>query len=160
MYVPIMRLALLCIAFAASAISQVTTGTILGTVTDSSGAPVSAASITITEVNKNTTSKVQSDESGSFSVPFLVPGMYTVSAEKPGFKKGVQSNLALEVDQKARTDFQLAIGNVSETVEVPPLPPWSAPNPLSSARSSARVPSANSRSMAATSLNWSTSIQA
>jgi len=118
MYQVVIRL-LFIFSFAVStAFTQVTTGTILGSVTDSAGAAVSAATITITEVNKNTTSRTQSDDSGSFNVPFLVPGTYTIAVEKPGFKKGVQTNLLLEVDQKARADFQLTIGNVSETIEV------------------------------------------
>ena len=112
------RLCIILSLACSSAFGQVTTGTILGSVTDSTGAAVSAATITITEVNKNTTSRAQSDDSGSFNVPFLVPGTYTIAVEKQGFKKGVQTNLLLEVDQKARTDFQLSIGNVSETVEV------------------------------------------
>lgn len=99
-------------------LSQVTTGTILGTVSDTSGAAISGAEVTITEVNKNTVTKSLTDESGNYNAPFLVPGLYTVSVEKAGFKKGLVQNLPLEVDQKARTDFQLAVGNVSETIEV------------------------------------------
>ena len=99
-------------------VAQVTTGTILGTVSDSSGAAVAGAVITITEVNKNTVSRTMTDDSGAFNQPFLVPGLYSVAAEKEGFKRGVQANLQLEVDQKARADFSLAVGNVSETVEV------------------------------------------
>ncbi|MFN7938862.1 MAG: carboxypeptidase-like regulatory domain-containing protein [Bryobacteraceae bacterium] len=101
-----------------AAYSQVTTGTILGVVTDTSGAAVSGASVTITEVSKNTTSKYQTDEAGLYNAPFLVPGVYSVTVEKEGFKKAIQNNVTLEVDQKARTDFSLAIGSVSETVEV------------------------------------------
>ncbi|MCX6596227.1 MAG: TonB-dependent receptor [Acidobacteria bacterium] len=115
------RIVGVCFLIAASALAaygQVTTGTILGTVTDTTGAGVPAASVTITEVNKNTTSRIKTDEDGVFNVPFLVPGVYTVTVEKEGFKKGVQQNLALEVDQKARADFQLAVGNVTETIEV------------------------------------------
>ena len=112
------RLCIILSLACSAAFTQVTTGTILGSVTDSTGAAISAATITITEVNKNTTSRAQSDDSGSFNVPFLVPGTYTIAVEKQGFKKGVQTTLLLEVDQKARTDFQLSIGNVSETVEV------------------------------------------
>ncbi|MBL8176377.1 MAG: carboxypeptidase regulatory-like domain-containing protein [Bryobacterales bacterium] len=111
---------ILCIlALAASAAwAQVTTGTILGVVTDTTGAAVSAATVTITETSKNTTSKYQTDEAGLYNAPFLVPGVYSVTVEKDGFKKAIQTNVALQVDQKARTDFTLAVGSVSETVEV------------------------------------------
>lgn len=103
---------------AGSLAAQVTTGTILGSVSDPSGAALPGAKVTITEVNKNTTSRTVADDAGAFSVPFLVPGLYTISVEKDGFKKGLQQNLPLEVDQKARADFQLSVGNVAETVEV------------------------------------------
>jgi len=112
------RLILFLALASLSCFGQVTTGTILGSVNDSSGAPVAGANITITEINKNTTTRTKSDESGGFSAPFLVPGSYSIAVEKEGFKKGVQTGLLLEVDQKARADFQLAVGNVTETVEV------------------------------------------
>jgi hypothetical protein len=107
------RLCFLVVIVLSAVHGQVTTGTILGTVTDSSGAAVAGASVSVVEVNKNTTSRTVTDETGTFNVPFLVSGVYSVSVEKPGFKKGVQQNLPLEVDQKARADFQLAVGNVS-----------------------------------------------
>jgi hypothetical protein len=110
--------AAMALAVAVTASAQVTTGTILGTVTDSSGAAVAGATVTILEVNKNTTTRTQTDENGSYNVPFLVPGVYSVTVEKEGFKRAVQQGLQLQVDQKARTDFQLAIGNVAETIEV------------------------------------------
>ena len=100
------------------AYGQVTTGTILGSITDASGAPIAGANVTITEINKNTNTRTKTDEAGAFHAPFLVPGSYTISVEKEGFKKGVQQGFLLEVDQKGRADFQLALGNVTETVEV------------------------------------------
>lgn len=118
MFLRSIRLLAFIAATSLLAVGQVTTGTILGTVTDNSGAAVSDAAVTITEVNKNTTTRTKTDESGGFNAPFLVPGTYTVSVEKDGFKRGVQQNLLLEVDQKARADFQLSVGSVSETIEV------------------------------------------
>ncbi len=97
---------------------QVTTGTILGTVSDPSGAAVVNATVTITEVDKGTTVTRQTDETGSYSVPFLVPGNYKVTVEMQGFKKAEQSGINLSVDQRARIDVTLQVGNVSETVEV------------------------------------------
>lgn len=64
------------------ALAQVTTGTILGTVTDSTGAAVAGATVIITEVSKNTTTRTQSDQDGGYNVPFLVPGVYSVAVEK------------------------------------------------------------------------------
>ncbi|MCC6586408.1 MAG: TonB-dependent receptor [Bryobacterales bacterium] len=113
----VLCLATLCVLSHALS-AQVTTGTILGIVSDASGAAVAGASVTITEVNKNTTTRTQSDQDGVYNAPFLVPGIYNVTVEKEGFKKAVAQSVQLEVDQKARTDIQLAVGNVAETIEV------------------------------------------
>jgi hypothetical protein len=107
------------VLFAASTLSaQVTTGTILGTVTDPAGAPVAGAQVTVTEVNRGTSVQRTTDETGSFIVPFLVPGTYRVTVEMPGFKRAEQSGIILTVDQRARADITLQIGNVTETIEV------------------------------------------
>ncbi len=67
-------------------IAQVTTGSILGTVHDSTGAVVPNATVTITDTAKGTISTKQTDASGDYNVPFLIPGTYTVSVEMPGFQ--------------------------------------------------------------------------
>src|SRR5260370_564786 len=89
-----------------AAFSQVTTGSILGTVHDSTGAVVPNATITITDTGKGTISTKQTNSSGDYDVPFLIPGTYTVSVEMPGFKRSVSSNVVLDIDQKARVDFE------------------------------------------------------
>jgi hypothetical protein len=106
-----------------SAVSQVTTGSILGTVRDATGAVVSNATVTITDTGKGTTSTKQTDASGDYNVPFLIPGTYTVSVEMPGFKRSVSSNVVLDIDQKARVDFDLQTGGATETVQVNTTPP-------------------------------------
>lgn len=100
------------------AAAQVTTGTILGSVSDPSGASVANATVTVTEVNRGTAVTRTTDETGSFTVPFLVPGLYKVTIEAAGFKRAEQANITLNVDQRARVDVILQVGNVSETVEV------------------------------------------
>ena len=76
---------LLFLSFASTpAIAQVTTGSILGTVHDSTGAVVPNATVTITDTAKGTISTKQTDASGDYNVPFLIPGTYTVSVEMPG----------------------------------------------------------------------------
>src|SRR6266851_2672305 len=105
------------------AIAQVTTGSILGTVHDSTGAVVPNATITITDTAKGTISTKQTDASGDYNVPFLIPGTYTVSVEMPGFKRSVSSNVVLDIDQKARVDFDLEAGGATETVQVNTAPP-------------------------------------
>lgn len=106
----------LCIS--SGLMAQVTTGTILGTVRDSSGAVITGASIDIKEVTKGTSQTFQTDENGAYYVPFLIPGTYQVTVEKEGFRKQASQSFELQVDQKARIDFTLQVGALTETVEV------------------------------------------
>jgi hypothetical protein len=110
--------ALMATVFCLPAAAQVTTGTILGTVRDASGAPVAAARVTITEVNKGTVTSYQTDTTGTYNAPFLIPGTYKVVVEAQGFKRAETDNVILDVDQKARLDFSLEVGQLSQTVEV------------------------------------------
>src|SRR5215831_20371512 len=75
-------------------------GTILGSVTDSSGAAVSAASVTIVNTATNTTNALQTNAEGLYSSPPLIPGNYQVSVEHAGFKKTVRGGITLQVDQR------------------------------------------------------------
>ncbi len=97
---------------------QVTTGTILGTVTDSSGAIIGGAKVTITETSKGTSQEYTTDDTGFFNAPFLVPGTYQVAVERQGFRREVRSGITLQVDQRARVDVTLSPGPVTDTVEV------------------------------------------
>ena len=106
------------IGLPAALLCQVTTGTILGTVHDPSGAAIAGAKVTITDVAKGTTTQYQTDQNGEYNAAFLIPGNYTVSVEKEGFKRAVSSNVVLDVDQKARVDVALEVGQVSQTLEV------------------------------------------
>jgi hypothetical protein len=105
------------------AVAQVTTGSILGTVHDATGAVLPGAAVQITDNGKGTTSTKQTDANGDYDVEFLIPGTYTISVEKTGFKRSVSNNIALDIDQKARVDFTLELGTTSETVEVNTVPP-------------------------------------
>src|SRR5260370_39333668 len=105
------------------ATAQVTTGSILGTVHDATGAVVPNATITITDTAKGTISTKQTDASGDYNVPFLIPGTYTVSVEMPGFKRSLSNKVILDIDQKARVDFDLEAGEATETVQVNTAPP-------------------------------------
>jgi len=94
------------------------TGTILGTVTDSTGAIVPNAAVVV----KNTATGVEvhttTSSSGDYQAPSLNPGTYSVSATMPGFQKTVTSSFTLPVDQKIRVNITLKAGAVTETVEV------------------------------------------
>ena len=94
------------------------TGTILGTVTDKSGAVVPNATVDVTNVGTSVTSHTQTTSSGDYTVPYLNPGIYRVSVQAPGFEKAVVDNVTLDVDQQVRVDAILKPGIVTETVEV------------------------------------------
>jgi hypothetical protein len=100
------------------AFGQVTTGTILGSVHDTTGAAVVGAKVTITETAKGTVSEHNTGDDGDYNVPFLIPGTYSVAVQKEGFKRSVSQNIVLDVDQKARIDVTLQVGQVSETMDV------------------------------------------
>lgn len=106
-----------------AAFAQTSTGTILGVVTDPSGAAVAGAKIVITEKAKGTVNAYTTDANGQYVAPFLVPGAYSVAVEKEGFQRAVSNEVTLEVDQKARADFQLQVGELSQTLEVTAAPP-------------------------------------
>jgi hypothetical protein len=97
---------------------QAVNGTVIGTVTDSTGAVVMGAKVTLTEANTNAGRKGQTNESGNFVFPDLPPGNYFVTVEMTGFKKEERRDVALQVNTTQRVDIQLQPGNVSETIEV------------------------------------------
>ena len=109
---------LLALGFLVSAAAQSNEGRILGTVTDTQGKVVVGAKIAITNTGTGATRNLESTGAGDYTAPALQPGLYTVTAEAPGFKKVEHSNIRLEVGNDVRVDFQLVPGAVSETVEV------------------------------------------
>src|SRR5580693_6748052 len=92
-------LALLSCASAANA--QQGRGTILGTVTDSSGAAIAGAKVSIVNVDTAVAVNVETNKDGFYTSPGLNVGNYQVVAEHSGFKKAVRSGLVLQVDQQA-----------------------------------------------------------
>jgi hypothetical protein len=103
--------------------SQAVNATLLGTVTDSSGAVVSNAKVVATEVNTGVSRSTQTNESGNYSFPDMAPGQYSVTIEMQGFKKETRRDIALIVNSSTRVDVQLQPGSVTETVEVTGAPP-------------------------------------
>ncbi|MEG9436328.1 TonB-dependent receptor [Edaphobacter sp. HDX4] len=98
--------------------AQMTTGTILGTVRDTTGALVKDATVTIVDTGKGTSKVVTTDQDGNYTVPFLLPGSYNVSVTHTGFKTSVSNNVVVDIDQKARVDVDLQVGGATETVNV------------------------------------------
>src|SRR5579884_3518005 len=92
-------LALLCTAVA---FSQTVNGTIVGTVTDASGAVIAGAKITVTEVNTKIDHNTVTNSSGDYSFPDLPPGTYDVKAEMAGFKREAKTGTVLEANTTPR----------------------------------------------------------
>ena len=98
--------------------AQLDRGGIVGTVTDSVGARVAGAVVTITNLAANQSIKVSTDDTGSFSAKLLRVGTYSVTAEKEGFQKIVEASVEVSVSQIVRVDLALHVGATTETVEV------------------------------------------
>ena len=113
------RIAAVCGALivAANAHAQVDRATLSGTVKDSSGAVVSGSSVTVTNPATNVATKVKTTADGNYLVVNLASGTYLVDAEAQGFAKNTQA-VILEVGQRARLDFALGVGQISEVVTV------------------------------------------
>jgi hypothetical protein len=120
---PVVVLAVLSFLFSVSMFGQAVNSTALGTVTDSTGAVVIGAKVTLTEASTNVSRTGQTNESGNFVFPDLPPGNYFVTVEMTGFKKEERRDIALQVNTTQRVDIQLQPGNVAETVEVTGAPP-------------------------------------
>ena len=108
----------LFLAACATGNAQQVFGSIFGTVTDPTGAIVSNANVTVTDINKGTVSKVQTDASGNYSKGQLIPDSYTVEIEAKGFQKVKSDPIEVHVDQSARFDAALKVGDVATEVEV------------------------------------------
>ena len=99
--------------------AQTSTGQILGTVLDQSGAVIPGADVEITNTETGESARrVQSNEVGRFSAPLLRPGTYTVAAELEGFKQYVQSDIQLRVDEVINLRLVLEPGTITEQVTV------------------------------------------
>lgn len=92
--------------------------TIVGTVTDSSGAVVPGAVVTVKNVDKGTTRSLTTNSDGQYAAPSLSIGRYDVRAEAKGFKGNEQKGIVLNVADRTRVDFRLEVGSAQETISV------------------------------------------
>ncbi|MBI1764778.1 MAG: TonB-dependent receptor, partial [Acidobacteria bacterium] len=113
----------LCVVLALTGLSTLTFGqavfgSIYGSVTDSNGAAVPGATVTITDVAKNVSFTETTNEQGYFNKQRLVLGLYKVEVKKDGFKTAVQESVAVNVDVSTQVTITLQTGQVSEQVTV------------------------------------------
>ena len=113
-----MRSIVLSVLFAAAVFGQEFRGSFSGTVTDAQGAAVAKVKITATETRTGAKSASVSEDSGAFTLPFLAPGDYEITAESPGFKKFVRGQINLGMGEHPVVNIQLEVGASSESVTV------------------------------------------
>jgi len=102
----------------ASLAAQAVTGTILGSVTDTSNAAVPGATVTLTNSGTGQVRTMVTDAAGEYTAPLLTTGKYKLVAELPGFRTVTLADIDLGVDQRVRLNVKLEIGTVAETVTV------------------------------------------
>src|SRR5271154_1752560 len=100
------------------AMSQEVTAGIVGTVTDSSGAPINGAVVTVRDTERGTLWTATTSNAGAYNITLLPVGTYEVKVTAPGFQTALHPPFVLVLDQTARVDVHMKVGKISETVEV------------------------------------------
>jgi hypothetical protein len=108
--------ALLCAT--STAVFAQTAAEITGVITDQSGAAAPAATVMVTNTATNVERSTTTNSSGIYTFPELAPGTYQIKVAAPGFETMVKTNIELQVQQTARIDFTLAVGQGTQTVEI------------------------------------------
>jgi hypothetical protein len=98
--------------------AQAVSGTILGSVKDTSGGFIPGATVTLVNTGTGLSRSVTTDTNGEYTAPQLPTGTYSVSAEITGFKKQTLANVHVGVDQKVRIDLKLEVGDMTEAIEI------------------------------------------
>ncbi len=112
-----MQLILALLLAAACAFAQTEFGALVGTVADSSDAPIPRAQVTIRNTETGIQIALATSETGAYTSPPLRPGNYEVTAEVTGFKR-LTKTIALDVNQRARVNFTMEVGQLTESVTV------------------------------------------
>ncbi|MCC6588099.1 MAG: carboxypeptidase regulatory-like domain-containing protein [Bryobacterales bacterium] len=113
-----LRCVLILLAGANTFYGQRITATLLGDVTDASGAVVAAASVTARNIDTNVERAAQTDEHGAYRLDFVPAGRYNVTIEHSGFRRRTFNGVVLSVDQTVRVDAKLEVGEVVQEVSV------------------------------------------
>jgi outer membrane receptor protein involved in Fe transport len=116
--VALLLVCFMSLLLAHEASAQVAGATLAGTVTDSSGAVIPKAQVTITDVATGVARRVETDNAGLYTAPNLLPGNYQVSVMAPGFSSEVRRGIALTVGAQQVLDIKMQVGQVTQTVEV------------------------------------------
>ena len=114
----VLALALLCTALPIPALAQSSNGNLSGTVTDAAKALIPGVTVTATNTATGVVSTAISNETGTYTIPSLLPGSYKVSAELPGFQTQTFTNVQFGNAAQLRLNFTLPVASVSTAVEV------------------------------------------
>lgn len=118
-YLTILAATVLCTALATVALAQQAgTATLVGTITDSTGARVPAAKVAVVNVETSFRSATQTSDVGDYYVPYLNPGSYRITVEAAGFKGLIRDGVVLRTGETPRVDIVLEVGATSEQVTV------------------------------------------
>lgn len=100
------------------AYGQESRATIIGRVTDGSGGVIPGAQVQATNVATNVNVSSVTNDEGNYEIPYLLPGIYRIAVEMPGFKTSIRSGIELRVSDRLTLDFTLEVGEVAESVTV------------------------------------------
>ncbi|MGE0105312.1 MAG: carboxypeptidase regulatory-like domain-containing protein [Blastocatellales bacterium] len=103
---------------ASAALAQEFRGSITGRITEASGAAVAAAQVTVRNNSTNSSVTATTDGNGAYTVPFLSPGIYTVTAEAKGFKKISRPDIEIRIGDRLTLDLAMEVGDIAETVNI------------------------------------------
>ena len=123
LFAALLALAVVLCIVGAPVSGQEVTATIVGTVTDPSGAAVAGATVTATDTDRGMVWTRTTNETGSYNVPRLPVGTYEVKVSASGFQAAAHTPVTLVLNQTARFDFQMKIGQASQTIEVTSIAP-------------------------------------
>jgi hypothetical protein len=98
--------------------AQTTTGTFFGVVRDSTGGLLPGAAVTATQTETSLTRKTVTDNQGEYLITNLPVGRYSLTVEKSGFRRSIQEGITVEVNQNARVDATLSVGQLTESITV------------------------------------------
>src|SRR6266700_2621104 len=101
--------------FSVALFAQGSSGRILGTVTDQTGAVLAGATVTVTDMERGLARTLTTDQAGEYNAPTLIPGTYSVRVEANGFKRLDRQNIVLEVGKEVRVDLTPQPGDQTQT---------------------------------------------
>ena len=157
------RLLLLMLAlleFSISAWGQEVTADITGSVLDPTGATIVAATVTAEDTERQTAYSVITNSAGIYHIPRIPVGTYALKVGTPGFQTAIYHGITLVLNQTARVDFRLQLGQANETVKSYQLLPCCTPIQRNSAPFSTRIPMLISPCSHATTSSWPCSLPA